>query len=288
MSMEPNTKGTPMTATATRTDCHRPSAAEFDPQAYRLVGVVDAQCGNCILDTDLSGYTLGHGSITNCGHCGARIRYSAILAREDIKEYIHVGEVCLDNRFQSLTAAEFQRLRREAKLNRERADLEERIDSLIEQHPILQRLLNGEGQSPFLADVRRKFVERGRLSDRQIEAVQRAFDGEARRAQWEAARRARAEELRASGVEAPEGRVQVEGKVISSKQHGSWFGHRYFESTKVTILHDSGWKCWVTLPESLSGEEPVGRRVRLTATLKKSDRDPAFAFGKRPSNAEYV
>jgi hypothetical protein len=283
-----------MPATLARTDIHRPSASEFDPQAYRIVGVYDCQdpISNLeksqVLAGSLSGYALGNGSDCNCGHCGARIRYSALLARDDVREYIHVGEVCLDNRFQQLTAAEFQRLREQARLNRERANLEERIDSLIEQHPVLQRLLNGEGQSSFLVDVRRRFVESGRLSERQIAAIQRAFDGEDRRARWEAEKQARAAELKAAGVEAPTGRVQVEGKIISSKTHGSWIGRRYVESLKVTILHDTGWKCWVTLPDSLRVEEPVGRRVRLTATLVQSDRDAAFAFGKRPTNAEYV
>lgn len=277
-----------MPATLSRTDIHRPSAAEFDPQAYRLVGVCDAKFP-ADFSAELSGYTLGNGSACNCGHCGARIRYSAVLAHDESREYIHVGEICLDNRFRGLTKAEFQRLREEARLNRERAGLEERIDSLIEEHPILQRLLNGEGQSLFLQDVRRKFVASGRLSDRQIAAVQRAYDGEARRAQWEAERKARAAELRAAGVEAPTGRVEVEGKIISSKQHGSWFGRRYVESVKITILTDAGWKCWVTLPDSLkSDESEVGRRIRLTATLTKSDRDPAFCFGKRPSNAEFI
>jgi hypothetical protein len=279
-----------MPATLTRTDIHRPSASEFDPRAYRIIGVYDCQdpISNlekaAVLSDSLSGYALGSGSDCNCGHCGARIRYSALLARDDVREFIHVGEVCLDNRFRQLTAAEFQRLREQAKLNRERANLEERIDTLIEEHPVLQRLLNGEGRSSFLADVRRRFVESGRLSDRQIAAVQRAFDGEARREQWEADKQAR----RAAGVEAPVGRVEVEGKIIAAKTHGSWIGRRYVESLKVTILHDSGWKVWVTLPDSLRSEDPAGRRIRLTATLTKSDRDPAFAFGRRPTNGEYI
>lgn len=186
-----------MPATATRrSDCHAPAAAGFDPQAYRLVGCYDAHCPISRLELaevrdHLSGdgYRLGNGSNYNCGHCGAAIRYSALLVRDDVREYIHVGEVCLDNRFQTLTKEEFKRLRETARLNRERANFEERIDALVEKHPILQRLLNNDetvqGNS-FLADVRRKFVENGRLSDNQIWAVERVFKSEEQRKQWAA------------------------------------------------------------------------------------------------------
>jgi hypothetical protein len=116
-----------MPATATRTrrrDIHAPAAAGFDPAAYRLVGCFDAQ--DAISNLELAeargrlsgdGYRLGNGSNCNCGHCGAAIRYSALLVRDDVREFIHVGEVCLDNRFQALTKEEFKRLRETARLS---------------------------------------------------------------------------------------------------------------------------------------------------------------------------
>jgi hypothetical protein len=298
-----------MPATATRTrrrDIHAPAAAGFDPAAYRLVGCFDAQ--DAISNLELAetrgrlsgdGYRLGNGSNCNCGHCGAAIRYSALLVRDDVREYIHVGEVCLDNRFQALTKEEFKRLRETARLNRERANFEERIDALVEQHPHLQRLLNNDAVvqgSLFLSDVRRKFVESGRLTDNQINAVQRAFEGEERRQKWAAEKAERetkwaAEKaaLQAAGVEAPEGRVEFEGEIVACKWHESQVGwRRVVGSWKVTVKTDAGWSAWVTLPSGLSAESAKGRRLRLTATLTKSDRDPTFAFGKRPTHASFL
>jgi len=287
-----------MPATATRRrDVHAPASASFDPAAYRLVGCYDAQCPISNLElaetrTQLSGdgYRLGNGSACNCGHCGAAIRYSALLVRDDVREYIHVGEVCLDNRFQALTKEEFKRLRETARLNRERANFEERIDALIEQHPHLQRLLNNDAtvqRVGFLADVRRKFVENGRLSDNQIAAVARVFESEDRRQQWAAEKAAK----QAAGVEAPVGRVEFEGEIVSVKWHESRVGYRSVGQWKVTVKTDAGWSVWVTLPSNLADEgsgSAKGRRVRLTATLTRSDRDPAFAFGKRPSGAQFL
>jgi hypothetical protein len=304
-----------MPATATRTrrrDIHAPAAAGFDPAAYRLVGCFDAQ--DAISNLELAetrgrlsgdGYRLGNGSNCNCGHCGAAIRYSALLVRDDVREYIHVGEVCLDNRFQALTKEEFKRLRETARLNRERANFEERIDALVEQHPHLQRLLNNDAVvqgSLFLSDVRRKFVESGRLTDNQINAVQRAFEGEERRQKWAAEKAERetkwaAEKaaLQAAGVEAPEGRVEVEGEIVSVKWHesniGYGYGRRSAGAYKIVVKTDAGWSCWATLPSELAAEGAAtakGRRIQFTATLTRSDRDPTFAFGKRPTHASFL
>ena len=296
-----------MPATVTRrSDIHAPAAEGFDPAAYRLVGCFDSQCPISNLELAETrgrlsgdGYSLGNGSNYNCGHCGSAIRYSALLVRDDCQEYIHVGEVCLDNRFKTLTKDELRRLRETARLNRERANFEERIDAAIEKHPILQRLLNNDQSvqgNSFLADVRRKLVEHGRLSDNQIWAVERVFKAEEQRTQWateKAERQAQwaAEKaaLQAAGVEAPEGRVEFEGEVVACKWHESRVGyHRVAGSWKVTVKTDAGWSAWVTLPSGLSAESAKGRRLRLTATLTKSDRDPTFAFGKRPSGAQFL
>jgi len=282
------------TATARRTDIHAPSSADFDPQAYRLVGVYDAEGGLAAAYAQLSGdgYRLGNGDACHCGHCGARIRYSAILARDDAREYIHVGEICLDNRFKALTKAEFQRLREEARLNRERANYEERIDEYCEKHPCVQRLLNGGADveaSGFLLDVRRKFVANGRLSDNQIAVVERVFAGADRRREYEAKRKAEQAALAARGVQCPEGRVQVAGEVVSVKDaepryvgHGRYVGNRY----KVTVRSQDGWKVFVSLPSSLDSQAGniVGKSVSFDATVTRSNRDAAFGFGKRPTN----
>lgn len=282
-----------------RTDIHAPSAAGFDPSAYVCYGCWDnspefdptplVEFRETIRGLVAAGYRWGNGSNHNCGHCGAAIRYFALLVREDVKEFIAVGEQCLDNRFSDLTAQDFQALRKQAKLNRERATRQERLDALKATSPAIARLLDGNDPevagSEFLSDIRAKAYS-GRLSDAQVAAVARAFDGIDRRRQWAKERAERAAALVAAGVRAPEGRVEVEGVVLTVKDQ---YGFRGEPTRKILVKADAGWSVWLTLPASLAGDAEVkGQRIRVTATLTRSDRDATFAFGKRPSKASFV
>jgi hypothetical protein len=294
-----------------RTDVHAPASAAFDPSLYTCYGCYDGcpdgiygaeqlrEYGDQIKSLKARGYRCGRGSIGKCGHCGASIRYFALLVRDDVKEYIHVGEQCLDNRFQVETAADFQNLRKSAKLNRERATRDERIAALRE-NPAIARLLDGGRHvdaSEFLYDVRSKALENGRLSVGQIAAVERAFERIAQKDRWEEERRAEALRLAEAGVKAPEGRVEVTGVVLSAKEHQSQFG----TAIKIVVKSDDGWKVWTTAPASLFSEVDVdtkvieevrealvGKRIKFVAALTRSDSDAAFAFGKRPTKASFV
>jgi hypothetical protein len=105
--------------TATRTDAHRPSAPDFDPEGYDFLGAfdLDPEDGNTaeraivirrLID---KGYRFaGVHPTGQCDHCGTRIRYEGLLVHVETKRLITVGETCLDNRF-SLSAAEFKALR---------------------------------------------------------------------------------------------------------------------------------------------------------------------------------
>lgn len=292
-----------------RTDVHAPASAAFDPSLYECYGCYDGNPDGVWGVQQLSdyqqqvrslvarGYRCGRGCKASCGHCGAHIRYFALLVRDDVKEFIHVGEQCLDNRFQVETAADFQNLRKSAKLNRERATRDERIAAL-RQNPAIAKLLDGGRDveaSEFLYDVRSKALEYGRLSDGQIAAVERAFERIAKKAQREAERRAEAQRLAAAGVRAPEGRVEVTGTVLSAKSHESQFG----TAIKIVVQAEGGWKVWATAPSALIGDVDttvieevrdalVGKRIKFVAALTRSPSDAAFAFGKRPTKAQFV
>jgi hypothetical protein len=281
-----------------RTDIHAPSAAGFDPAAYACYGCWDNSPEGFFFGPNpliefqetvrrllADGYRSGPGSIENCGHCGARIRYFALLVRDDVKEFICVGEQCLDNRFSGLTAQDFQALRKQAKLNRERATRQEALAALKAANPAIARLLDGNdpevAYSEFLSDVRSK-AHSGRLSDAQVAAVGRAFEGIDRRRQWAKERAEQSAALAAAGVQAPEGRVEIEGLVVSVKEVEGFQGDPV---TKIIVKTDAGWSAWLTLPAALAEEDVKGQRIRVTVTLTRSDKDATFAFGKRPSKA---
>jgi hypothetical protein len=92
-------------------------------------------------------------------------------------------------------------------------------------------------------------------------------------------------------VPAPEGRLEIEGTVVSVKtQPGFAYGS---EVTKLVVkvqTPEGSWAAWVTCPSSLfdGAQELKGARVAMTVTLTRSDRDAHFAFGKRPAKARFL
>lgn len=291
-----------MITTAPRVDIHRPSAEQFDPEAYECRGVFDLgndygkdeRARRAAVDAMLAaGFRFAsHQQIGQCGHCGAYLRYAALLTHGDSHEMIYVGETCLAGRFESLTKAEFQRLRKAAALDsaraRERSERVERIAALVTEHPVLADLtypqLDDE-HSPFVADVAARFRSSGYLSERQVAAVSRAIHREAN----DRVERA-TEQAACPDVAAPAGKVDLAGVVLSTRiQHGQ-FGAQYKMLLKVTT--DSGaYRVWSTIPSAVMNAQqgPLsdlrGRSVRMRVTLSPSHDDPAFAFGSRPTQA---
>lgn len=287
-----------------RTDVHAPSSPDFDPQAYVCLGVFDNHPdwgdnrarGDMVKRLLDSGFKCGRYGSGQCGHCGQPIRYAALMVRDDVKEFIYVGEDCLDNRFAELNKAEFQALRKAASLNRERQAKAETVNATFAANPWLSEV--EEYGNDFLDSLYAQACRGKVLSERQVEAGQEALArAKEQAAIWEARKAAEAA-LVDQGVKAPEGKVKVTGEVVSVKWHDSPYGG----SLKMVVKSDEGWKVWVSVPKSMqmasmllpSGEwverEDVapGERVEFVATLTPSDSDPLFAFGKRPTQAKIL
>ena len=300
-----------------RTDIHRPSTPDFDPESYNYIGVIDlnpyeirdadghveAVMDETNIDFDevenliKRGYQpaahYGIGEITpdfivdsiyedmkNCGHCGSSLRFAAVMAHEQSMEFIVVGQDCLTNRFNEMSAADFKALRDAAKKAAQEAKKAEQRAALIAEHPELAGA--AESGNSFIQDVMRKFYRYGELSDRQIAAVKTALVRDAERAEREAVWATEAE----TAADAPTGKVTVTGEILSLKSQESMFG----STLKMIVKTEAGWKLWVTVPNSIMGTDEglSGKHVTLTATVTPSGDDPKFAFGKRPSKASLV
>ena len=102
-----------------------------------------------------------------------------------------------------------------------------------------------------------------------------------RHVEHETMRRKEAETL----VPAPEGRVEIEGEILTAKRRDSEYGI----TIKLLVLCDGEggkYKVWVSAPRALTdNQREPGVRVRMTATLKRSKDDASFAFGSRPAKA---
>jgi hypothetical protein len=309
---------------AKRTDIHRPSLDGFDPQDYELFGVYHlvtktkkldgiifvpgvpygrweeqwtVVTSRFKIDTDaLENNGWSSDVITNadgkerdsvhahqCAHCGQHLRYGALLTNESEMSLIVVGEDCLGNRFRNVTAAQFKQLREDAKAKAAATRSLDRKNTAIKDNPRLSEAY--ESDNTFVQDVMRRFDRKGEITKRQIEAVIKVLDRDAQRAeqrkQWQAEA--------ADAADAPTGKVTVTGEIISTK----WQESGFHSVHKMIVKTEEGWKLWVTVPSSVydpsdSSLPITGKRVTLTANVTPSDRDPKFAFGKRPTNAAVI
>lgn len=271
-----------------RTDIHRPGCLAFDPEAYRCVGVFDGkpdplsnegprrqQAVAALVD---QGFRFGAGSSSQCGHCGTAIRYGALMVRDDVKEFIFVGEQCLDNRFMSLTKDQFHALRRQAKLNSERVKKADLVAQVLANNPGLEQALTTDHH--IVDDIAYRLRNTGSISAKQIALVFKIQKQEAERAERRREQEAKAAALLAAGVQVPEGRVTVTGTVLSKKGQDTAYGF----VVKMLVESDEGWKVWGTVPRSIEDDVERGVTVTFTATITRSDDDPVFGFFKRPTN----
>lgn len=287
-----------------RTDIHAPSAQGFDPEKYGCAGVFDlfpfsdggqdSEYAALMIQARLAaegklkteGYRWAPHSkgLGSCGHCGARMRYAALMFQFEVKEMIWVGEICLNGTF-SETKEDFQSIREQANIQRQRTKAlglaERRLQDLIANYPELaiwgdkEAWEKVEGKYPFFVrDIKSK-LSRYDLSPRQIEAVVKAMkETDERLAQ-------RAEEQKTEvTAPCPNGKHEVIGEVLTKKLQEGYYGN----TLKMLVKDDKGFKVWVTLPSSLSGVQK-GDRVKFTATLEQSRNDETFGFGKRPTKA---
>jgi hypothetical protein len=87
----------------------------------------------------------------------------------------------------------------------------------------------------------------------------------------------------AARADAPEGKVVVRGTVLTVKDVEGYYGYEY----KMLIEHETGYKVWVTVPKKIS-DVVRGNVVEMTMNLTISNKDPKFAYGKRPSKPQII
>lgn len=123
--------------------------------------------------------------------------------------------------------------------------------------------------SHFLRSLKTAFAP-GWISDKRLAfgaCVTRAYD----RAMAEAAKVANP-----PTDKAPEGRVTVEGTVISTRHVENDFGGCW----KMLVELSTRARVWCSVPEGCAGRP--GEAVKFTATFTRSDKDEFFSFGSRP------
>jgi hypothetical protein len=143
--------------------------------------------------------------------------------------------------------------------------------------PVLEQATEHMGNS-FLADIVDK-AHRYDITQAQADAITTTIARVAERAAQQAADTANA-------CDVPEGRMAVDGEVVSTRWDDTPYGSAKKWLVKVTT--DAGvYKLWGTVPRAIL-DVKAGDRVRFTGTLERSHDDRAFGFVKRPTAAEVL
>lgn len=174
------------------------------------------------------------------------------------------------------------RLAREAAALRRQETAETKRAEWVAAHPAEHAWLTARaGRSSFAGSLLEGLARYGSLTDGQLAAVQRCAAADAVRDAEQAATRQR---LADAGVECPEGKITVTGKVVRV----AWKNTGYGETQKMTVESAEGWKVYGTVPAAIADEVAEGVTVTFTAKVEQSDRDEAFGFYSRPTKAEVV
>ncbi len=234
-----------------------------------------------------------------CDHCGAHFRYCAIMRYKPTGNCLIIGETCLENRFARATT-EFQDMRRQAQLDRDKHRILEARKAFAEKNPDLTFLAFGDipveiAWNSFLQDLARKLRIYGELSEKQIEAARRtivkSYEGAKKHDENEIKR---AEE-KANAQPVITGRIEITGLVLSVREPAE---DAIFPSWKMLVRDDRGFKVWGSVPIALcrfvnaSGHEVwlgwdsiKDHRISFVGTVEQSKDDPTFGFYSRPTNA---
>jgi hypothetical protein len=221
-------------------------------------------------------------SSSQCSHCGAHLRYVALLRHIPTGETIFVGETCLGNRFER-SRAEFQSMRKAAQLDRQAHKIRDAWEEYQRANEADWEALRAS-ENPFVVDVLRKGRQYGYLWDRQLSAIGDAVVRDARYAEAKAAEALLPE---IPQVPVPYGKgLTITGKVLTLRTDQGDFGPQ-FKCLLLVTTDEGEYKLWGTVPKSVADVEK-GQTITLVANVSRSDRDEAFGFYSRPRKASVV
>lgn len=218
------------------------------------------------------------GSAGSCSVCKAYFSAGEVWKHVPTGEHIHLGHNCAEK--YELFADDAEWTAKLAMVEQHRkALIEERarsakLDNFVKCYPFMAGVLEMQDEKGILLDMKNKVRKYGSLSEKQID-----FACSVASRMLCPARPPRAPDV---NVKAPEGRVVVEGVVISKKQYVSDYGESVKMTVKVTTPEGT-WLCWGTALYDHKNDKAVevGDKIKFKATLT-AGRELHFAIFKRP------
>lgn len=312
-------------STATRTDIHRPSAV--DPTRYDYMTSIDLSDSGPrntaedphrnarwveqrkALEAKLSAGS-PHGNYSQCAHCGAHLRYVAVMGyiADDGKvngTLVGWGHDCLETLGMLDSAAEANlRQLQLARQRRETAKVNERIREQFkadepELYDFMQQAVDNPGDNlPFVVDVSSKFFgPYPQLTERQVAAMRKCMVGRQKFLARKAEREAERAELAKTAQPVPTDgkRIKIVGQVLSIDLRQNDFGTRMVMRVRD---HDRGFEVWGTAPSAIRDtlaleaneqgrfDEPV--HVEFMAKVVQARDNRYFGFFSNPTKAKVL
>jgi len=263
---------------------HRLSGG-FDPKSYSFVDCFDHRMNESYDHTNGTYYGEANDPLDSsyvdelesngyncdqCTHCGTHLKHGS-LYRHTSGELVVIGPTCVD-RLQFDSCDEIQALHIANRLRLAR------LRSLMKRSwrwkIVGDFLMENEDKNAIIGDMLNKLNKYLSISRKQIAFARKLVRDEAERESRKAEREAKL-------VNTPDwqdGRLEIEGKVLSCKWKDSDFGGGY----KLLIEIEDGRRCWGSAPQKyFDAGEP--KTIRIKAGFTPSRDDKKFAFYKRPT-----
>jgi hypothetical protein len=215
--------------------------------------------------------------IYRCAHCGnGRIKYIVACRHIPSGEVVAFGDTCI-KRLGFKDADEFKMNMIRSKANEERkaAKLAEKCNEFMVENPSFGQAIRCyedhkdiHERNQFAADIVYKFRKYASASERQIAAFIKSVATD----HVNAIRRE--EEAKEVKGPAPEGRVEVKGRILSIKHQDNQWGGCF----KMLVKLENNSKVWLTAPDGVDTQDII----EFKATFERSRDDESFGFGKRP------
>lgn len=275
-----------MNGTQKRTDPHRVGAINPEDYDYHMsfsgASTVDGwpvppMYVDVVIEMKKAGELANiHGSIFQCDVCGARYIHGDVWYHRPSGKYITIGHECAAkynlyadySHYESVRKATITKAVRRAR----RIQAWRSMRNYLVSYPELKDALKVDNE--IIQDIRSRFIQFGTISMKQIElliTIKKRAD----------------ENSEITWIEAPEGRQQITGTVLSARVDEGHYGMTYKMLVKIET-EDGSWKTWGTIPKSItdaayfSVKDLKGCTVTFTGTVKRSDRDADFSFFSRP------
>jgi hypothetical protein len=276
-----------------RTDIHRP--AEIEPKDYTFLayeflpehladGFQSSTWFRVSAAIDNGAKFSDHKHGGNCMICGAHMLYSAIFLHRPSNVLIRTGLECCEKLDGALHPHAFRKAAKDhadVVAGKKRAQALVAARGLEDAWTIFTDTTSNEVSdskpAAIVRDIIGKLVRYGEISEKQWIFLRKltndAFDAPAINA-----RRA-AEKEAALPAPVTKDRVKISGTIVSKRFDEVW------NVLKIVVKTADGWAAWGSCPSFLDKVE-VGQVIEFMASLQVSDKDPKFAFFKRPTKVK--